>query len=118
MPLAPNSAIRARLPPGGGPGGGSSSLLPLVPLAGLCSVMVLPLVDGWNPHGNHWLLSTSTCYKYLMVTSAARTASPAIRFERGNAFDPDCPTRVVLDRIGDKWTVLVIGALMEGPLRF
>jgi DNA-binding HxlR family transcriptional regulator len=38
--------------------------------------------------------------------------------ERGNAFDPDCPTRVVLDRIGDKWTVLVIGALMEGPLRF
>jgi DNA-binding HxlR family transcriptional regulator len=38
--------------------------------------------------------------------------------ERGNAFDPDCPTRVVLDRIGDKWTVLVIGALMAGPLRF
>ena len=38
--------------------------------------------------------------------------------ERGNAFDPDCPTRVVLDRIGDKWTVLVIGALVDGPLRF
>lgn len=38
--------------------------------------------------------------------------------ERGNAFDPDCPTRVVLDRIGDKWTVLVIGALIDGPLRF
>ena len=38
--------------------------------------------------------------------------------ERGNAFDPDCPTRVVLDRIGDKWTVLVIGALADGPLRF
>ena len=37
---------------------------------------------------------------------------------RGNAFDPDCPTRVVLDRIGDKWTVLVIGALADGPLRF
>ena len=39
-------------------------------------------------------------------------------FERGDAFDPDCPTRVVLDRIGDKWTVLVIGALVDGPLRF
>jgi DNA-binding HxlR family transcriptional regulator len=39
-------------------------------------------------------------------------------FERGDAFDPDCPTRVVLDRIGDKWTVLVIGALADGPLRF
>ena len=37
---------------------------------------------------------------------------------RGDAFDPDCPTRVVLDRIGDKWTVLVIGALEDGPLRF
>jgi DNA-binding HxlR family transcriptional regulator len=37
---------------------------------------------------------------------------------RGNAFDPDCPTRVVLDRIGDKWTVLVIGALHDGSLRF
>ena len=38
--------------------------------------------------------------------------------DRGDAFDPDCPTRVVLDRIGDKWTVLVIGALETGPLRF
>ena len=37
---------------------------------------------------------------------------------RGDAFDPDCPTRVVLDRIGDKWTVLVINALHDGPLRF
>jgi DNA-binding HxlR family transcriptional regulator len=38
--------------------------------------------------------------------------------ERGDLFDPACPTRVVLDRIGDKWTVLVIGALIDGPLRF
>ena len=38
--------------------------------------------------------------------------------DRGDAFDPECPTRVVLDRIGDKWTVLVIGALHDGPLRF
>ena len=37
---------------------------------------------------------------------------------RGNVFDPDCPTRLVLDRLGDKWTVLVIGALQDGPLRF
>ncbi len=53
---------------------------------------------------------TSTCYKYLVVTMSDD--------ERGNAFDPDCPTRVVLDRIGDKWTVLVIGALGGGSLRF
>lgn len=36
----------------------------------------------------------------------------------GNAFDPDCPTRQVLDRIGDKWTVLVLILLSDGPLRF
>ncbi len=37
---------------------------------------------------------------------------------RGDAFDPDCPSRIVLDRIGDKWTVLVISALDGGTLRF
>lgn len=36
----------------------------------------------------------------------------------GDAFDPDCPTRIVLDRIGDKWTVLIIETLEEGPRRF
>lgn len=29
-----------------------------------------------------------------------------------------CPSRRLLDRIGDRWTVLVVGALGEGPLRF
>ncbi|HYU83388.1 MAG TPA: helix-turn-helix domain-containing protein [Kribbellaceae bacterium] len=37
---------------------------------------------------------------------------------RGDMFDPDCPTRLVLDRIGDKWTVLVVELLKDGPLRF
>jgi DNA-binding HxlR family transcriptional regulator len=37
---------------------------------------------------------------------------------RGDLFDPDCPTRVVLDRIGDKWTALVVLLLQDGPLRF
>jgi DNA-binding HxlR family transcriptional regulator len=35
-----------------------------------------------------------------------------------NVYDPDCPTRRVLDRIADKWTVLVVGALQAGTLRF
>jgi DNA-binding HxlR family transcriptional regulator len=30
----------------------------------------------------------------------------------------DCPTRQVLDRIGDKWTTLTIGLLKDGPKRF
>ncbi len=37
---------------------------------------------------------------------------------RGDAYDPACPTRVVLDQIADKWTVLVLGALDDGPVRF
>lgn len=36
----------------------------------------------------------------------------------GNAYDPACPTRLVLDRIGDKWAVLLLGLLARGPLRF
>jgi DNA-binding HxlR family transcriptional regulator len=38
--------------------------------------------------------------------------------KRGDMFDPDCPTRLVLDRIGDKWTVLVVELLTGGPMRF
>jgi DNA-binding HxlR family transcriptional regulator len=29
-----------------------------------------------------------------------------------------CPSRQLLDRIGDRWTVLIIGTLEQGPLRF
>jgi DNA-binding HxlR family transcriptional regulator len=35
-----------------------------------------------------------------------------------NVFDPNCPTRQVLDRIGDRWTVLVILTLLGRTLRF
>ena len=35
-----------------------------------------------------------------------------------NAFARDCSSRVVLDRIGDRWTVLVVVALADGRLRF
>jgi DNA-binding HxlR family transcriptional regulator len=30
----------------------------------------------------------------------------------------DCPSRRLLDRIGDRWTVLIVGALDSGPRRF
>ena len=33
-------------------------------------------------------------------------------------YDPNCPSREVLDRIGDRWTVLVVGSLSQGPMRF
>jgi DNA-binding HxlR family transcriptional regulator len=35
-----------------------------------------------------------------------------------NAFATSCPTRLVLDRIADKWAVLVLGLLGGGPVRF
>jgi DNA-binding HxlR family transcriptional regulator len=35
-----------------------------------------------------------------------------------NVYDPRCPSRTVLDLIGGRWTVLVIGSLAEGPQRF
>jgi|SRR5579872_3151282 DNA-binding HxlR family transcriptional regulator len=35
-----------------------------------------------------------------------------------NPYDADCPTRMILDRIGDKWAVLVLGLLEEEPVRF
>ncbi|MFI6598136.1 winged helix-turn-helix transcriptional regulator [Nonomuraea sp. NPDC050536] len=38
--------------------------------------------------------------------------------DTGDVFDPNCPTRVVLDRIGDKWSVLVLLSLSDGPMRF
>lgn len=36
----------------------------------------------------------------------------------GNPYSADCPSRRILDRIGDRWTVLVVGALRDGSVRF
>lgn len=33
-------------------------------------------------------------------------------------YNSRCASRTVLDRIGDRWTVLVVGALSGGPMRF
>lgn len=35
-----------------------------------------------------------------------------------NVLDPYCPSRVVLSRIGDRWTLLVMLALDTGTMRF
>jgi DNA-binding HxlR family transcriptional regulator len=35
-----------------------------------------------------------------------------------NVYARDCPSRVVLNRISDRWTALIIGVLEEGPARF
>ncbi len=39
--------------------------------------------------------------------------------QHGDLFDPNCPTRLVLDRIADKWTVMLLLLLVRGgPQRF
>lgn len=58
-----------------------------------------------------------------MVTMEAPRLFARMRARRGgesegDVFDPDCATRLVLDRIGDKWTVLVVLLLSDGPMRF
>ena len=35
-----------------------------------------------------------------------------------NVYSPSCPSRVTLDRIGDRWTALIVGVLEDGPRRF
>lgn len=36
----------------------------------------------------------------------------------GDPYRAGCATRRILDRIGDRWTVLIIGALGDGDARF
>ena len=35
-----------------------------------------------------------------------------------DVYSRDCPSRPVLDRIGDRWTALIVGVLEDGPRRF
>jgi DNA-binding HxlR family transcriptional regulator len=35
-----------------------------------------------------------------------------------NVYDQNCPTRLALDRIADKWTILIVGQLANGTRRF
>jgi DNA-binding HxlR family transcriptional regulator len=50
------------------------------------------------------------------VPSAKPSGAKAMQIP--NPYDADCPTRMILDRIGDKWAVLVLGLLENGPVRF
>lgn len=35
-----------------------------------------------------------------------------------DVYEDRCPTRMVLDRIADKWAVLILDRLEDGPVRF
>lgn len=40
------------------------------------------------------------------------------KLARWNVYDAACPTRLVLDRVADKWTVLIVARLAAGTRRF
>ena len=55
------------------------------------------------------------------VTAPASGETPSHSFPEQQPkwpFDPNCPVRDVLDRIGDKWSTLVLVTLANGPHRF
>jgi DNA-binding HxlR family transcriptional regulator len=56
--------------------------------------------------------------KKALSSQLVSAAKPRASQLPPNPYDSKCPTRLVLDRIGDKWTVLVLGLLCERPLRF
>ena len=37
---------------------------------------------------------------------------------KANPYSADCPTRQILDRVGDKWAVLILLLLRGEPMRF
>src|SRR5262249_9172592 len=52
-------------------------------------------------------------YSQLVLHSAMPKVSSA-----ASVLDPRCPSRLVLDRIADKWTALVIQILAGGTMRY
>ncbi|GHI07896.1 HxlR family transcriptional regulator [Streptomyces cellostaticus] len=54
----------------------------------------------------------------MSLTHTGVTTDPADLAPCGREDHPDCGIRDVLDRIGDKWSVLVIVELAGGPRRF
>lgn len=61
---------------------------------------------------------TRKCYSHPLVTVELDSHVCPGHDEPPNVFDPHCPSRQVLARIADKWTVLVLGALAPGKRRF
>lgn len=52
------------------------------------------------------------------VTRAPQRRAGIVSDFAADPFNPACPSRRLLDRIGDRWTVLIVVALDPGPQRF
>lgn len=53
-----------------------------------------------------------------MDTKSTKRTERSTGARAWNVYDAHCPTRLVLNRIADKWTVLIVGALEGGTKRF
>lgn len=51
-------------------------------------------------------------------TSSGHLGGTAPAPWRGDVYAANCPTRLLLDRIADKWTVLLLTTLAAEPMRF
>ncbi len=52
------------------------------------------------------------------VSTRARAAEPAPDPAAATTSAPSCPVRDVIDRVGDKWSVLLVAQMHGGPRRF
>lgn len=57
----------------------------------------------------------STVTSYLMETNTRESTQDKAGW---NVYNDQCPTRLVLARIADKWTVMIVGRLARDTLRF
>src|ERR1043166_2699773 len=58
--------------------------------------------------------------EHLELTSWSSTSPdhPGVTAMKPNAYSADCPTRQILDRVGDKWAVLILLLIRHEPMRF
>jgi DNA-binding HxlR family transcriptional regulator len=71
----------------------------------LCSNLKVTFEDGW--------------LEIAMETMVEKIASAeSMQAPIWNVYEAACPTRLVLNRIADKWTVLVVSSLEQGTKRF
>jgi DNA-binding HxlR family transcriptional regulator len=56
--------------------------------------------------------------RHLISPRKPRAAKSNTAKPPADPYRAQCPTRMILDRIADKWTVLVLGLLSDHPRRF
>ena len=68
-----------------------------------------------------WVVGTHKCVTGAEVSAIPTTTAAQRREQAKNEYDAfmaACPSRELLDRIGDKWVGLVLAALSDGPRRY